>query len=230
MKKILLSLAIASSFTLFAQPKDEYLICLHGIMGTKFQMYFMAKNLRKEGFNVINWGYPSRSYSIEKHAVSLIEELKILSKKKPGQPINFVAHSMGGLVLRAAINHPGCPEEAKMGKVVLIATPNQGSSLARYLSRFSFVRKVLQNKSGRQLMTKKDFEYLGQFPHAKEDILVLAGRKNFNPIMKEKSDGTVTIEETYLSTPHNHKIVNKGHNSILYSKTAYRMTKNFLNP
>ncbi len=225
---IIISIILSFTSLFHTNEEGEYLVCMHGIMGSKFQLYYMAKNLKKEGWDVVNWGYPSRADRIEEHAEKLVKELKKLSKKKPNKPISFIAHSMGGLVLRSAINHPDCPIEAKKGKIVLMATPNQGSSFARYLAKFSFFKKILQDKSGQQLMTHKNFEHLGQFPHKKTNILVIAGSKNWNPVISEESDGTVTIEETYLSTPHIHKIIKKDHSSLLFSKRAYRITKKFL--
>ena len=57
--------------------------------------------------------------------------------------------------------------------------------------------------------------------------MIIAGNKNLNPFLKENSDGILTIEETYLPTPHIHKIINKGHSTILYSKRICSLIINF---
>jgi hypothetical protein len=60
---------------------------------------------------------------------------------EPHQTLALVAHSMGGLVSRAALNLPGT---GKVGRVVLVGTPNHGSFAAVQALRgtYSVVRKI----------------------------------------------------------------------------------------
>lgn len=192
-------------------------------------MNFLERNLRQDHWNVINWGYPSRDDLIENHGAMLVKELEILAKKRPGKPIHFVAHSMGSLVLLAALNHPDVPTEAKIGRVVLIAPPLQGSKWARWASQYTVIRSILKKFAGKELSTKIDyFEVLGNYPGTLEKILVIAGSLGFNPILEGENDGTIAVSETLLKTPHEHVVVKSGHKTIVFSKEVSRLTRAFL--
>lgn len=57
-----------------------------------------------------------------------------LATSAPGTPVDVVAHSMGGLVVRAALARPGTPPPAT---VVTLATPHRGAPLAAYGSQLA---------------------------------------------------------------------------------------------
>lgn len=212
-----------------APPIRGNVVLLHGLMRTKLCMSQIGYNLKKDNWNVHNWDYPSRSENIEDLALILVKELQKLAAKEQGKPINFVTFSMGGLVLRAAINHPDCPGEAKMGRAVLIAPPNRGTIYARALSRFKIAKWYLGKKAGRQLMkTPRDgFDALGEFPK-KMPVLVISGTMGWNPSIDAVNDGKVGIHETCLNTPHYHEMCRAGHSWICNNKTAIKHTKHFL--
>ena len=187
----------------------------------------IEKAFIQEGWEVVNWSYPSRSKMIDHHAYDLAFILNRIAKKHPGSSIHFITHSLGGLIVRAALNDPCCPEEAKHGCAVLIAPPNQGATFARSLNRFSFFRKMMGSYAGYELMTEEDFDHIGEFPLTKK-VLVIAGNFGFNPFIKTSNDGKVAVDETFLSTPHEHCIVGAGHSWITWSPKVIRIAKNYL--
>jgi pimeloyl-ACP methyl ester carboxylesterase len=199
-------------------------------MGAPWNMHFLAKNIRRDGWHVVNWKYPSREAFISEHAEQLVKDLIHLSHSNPGKPIHFVTHSMGGLVLLSALNHPNCPNEGKTGKVVLIAPPIKGSSWGRWAGQFSAIKSIVKNFSGQELITETNFEHFGNFPDSLEKILVISGNFGMNPLLSEPNDGTLAISETRPSTPHEHLIVKSGHKSIIFSKQVCRSTLHFLRP
>ena len=217
------------SFERSITKTDEkcYVVCVHGFLGAPWNMHFLAKNLRKGPWHINSWKYSSRKHTISEHGASLAQHLKKLARKKIGKPIHFVAHSMGGLVVLAALNHPSCPKEAKIGKVVLMVPPLKGSYWARWLGQFSPVRWFLKDFSGRELITESDFERLGHYPDSLEGILVISGSLGWNFLLKEKNDGTLSICETFLSQPHEHTVVKCGHKTILFSKKVCRLISKF---
>jgi len=217
---------VFSAASLFSTEKGEFVVCVHGFMGSSWNMRFLERNLKKEGWDVINWAYPSRDSSIREHGKELVGQLICLAKEKPGRPIHFAAHSMGNLVLLAALNDPMCPEEAKRGSAVLIAPPFKGSAWARWLHRFSLVRWIAKGFSGNELMTKEDFRDLGDYP-ASLRILVIAGNLGFNPVLSGENDGTISLEETDLSTPHERVVVKRGHKTIVCSKKVCSLISQF---
>jgi pimeloyl-ACP methyl ester carboxylesterase len=206
---------------------DEPVYFIHGFMRSSSSMGKMAKAFEKEDYETHLWDYPSRRQTIEAHAGLLVVDLQKCALEHEGKPIHFVTHSLGGIVLRAALNHPDCPKEAKIGRAVLLAPPNQGSSFAHYLNNFWLVRKILGPKSGRQLLKSQMFDHLGQFPESLE-VLVISGTSGWNPIIKEKNDGKVGVSESRLTTTHEQITVPCGHTWIMRSKTVIRSSLAFI--
>lgn len=209
-----------SAYPLYPKaPKNETVVCLHGFLRTKWSMARITKYMQKEGYRVLNHGYPTRDKKIEEHGDDLIHVLDELSKKFPGQPIHFVTHSMGALVVRAAINNPACPEEAKKGRAVLLAPPNQGSAFGRSIQDLELVRWAAGPGSGRQLIETGEhgFSSLGEFPPSM-NVLVIAGQY----------DNKVSLEEARLTVPHQFTIISCGHSLIMYNRKAIRIAKDFL--
>jgi pimeloyl-ACP methyl ester carboxylesterase len=158
--------------------------------------------------------------------------LNAIAQQHPGEPINFVTHSLGGLIVRATVNHPKCPYEAKIGKAILLAPPNQGAALARRFQGCPMIRWIFGKKAGTQLLTysAEDMSNLGQFPQTMQ-VMVIAGEKgtffyrHWEPV---DNDGKVSVEETRLNSPHDHKVLRVGHSWIMTSRQSIALTKEFL--
>lgn len=223
----LLSLLLLSGSIHANSLENETLVTIHGFLGTPYNMYYLAKPLKKEKMLVAHWGYSSRDKTIRHHAEDLVSYLKTLALASPGKPIHFLAHSMGGLILRSALNHPECPAEAQRGAAILVGTPNGGSAWARRLGEFSIVQSLVKDQSGKELMTEMNFDHLGEFPQTMR-VMVIAGNFSMNFFLAGENDGTVMVEETYLKTPHQHVILKQGHKSILFSNYTAGLAKNFL--
>lgn len=218
--------------TIVLQGQEGSVVCLHGFFRSYKCMLPLGNTMQDEGLRVYLWEYPGRKRTIEGHAICLVEVLNAIAKESPGQHIHFVAHSLGGLIVRAALNHPDCPPEAKRGRAVLLATPNKGAALARHFKGCPVIRWFFGKRAGNQLMnyTEEDIHRLGEFP-PNMDVMVIAGYKEhplFKVWVKEPNDGKVTVEETKLETPHNHRTLNVSHNWIMTSRESIALTKSFL--
>lgn len=194
----------------------EKIITIHGFLGSPWNMYYHSHYLKQAGFSVNHWGYPSRDKTIQEHGADLATYLQKEAQKNPGKPLNFLTHSMGGLVLRSALNHPACPEEAKIGKAILLAPPNHGSQSGREIGKNRFVKFVIKEKAGKELTHEKDFAYLGEFPPSLK-ALVITG----------KADGLVSMDETKLNSSHRLEMIKGKHMNILFNSEAFSLIKSF---
>jgi triacylglycerol esterase/lipase EstA (alpha/beta hydrolase family) len=231
MKKFLLTLSILTLFFISLYAEDGSVFCIHGFFRTSRCMLPMGRALKREGLRPYLWAYPSRSRTIEEHAAHLVEDLKSVAAQYPNRPIHFVTHSLGGLILRATLNHPDCPQEAKCGKALLLAPPNKGSRLARQLHGCPLFRFVFGDKSGKQLLTygEEEINQLGHFPEGMK-VCIIAGNKG-NKIahnwLKESNDGKVAVSETHLSTPHHHLTYYVTHTWIMTHKKTLQFARAF---
>lgn len=224
MKKIL------ALFLICVAPLAGSVVDIHGFMVTPHGMLRLERTLSKAGLDVFPYKYEARKETIACHSVRLKEALKCLASSSPGEPIHFVCHSIGGVILRATLSLPDCPEEAKVGRVVLLAPPNQGSLLARKFRNVLPVRLALGSKSGWELMhyTPSDMARLGEFP-CTNNVLVIAGARGRKLGFEGRAnDGYLAIEETRLNTPHYFLVLDLDHGKLLTSDLSLRIIRDFL--
>jgi pimeloyl-ACP methyl ester carboxylesterase len=181
----------------------ETVVAIHGFLSNAKSMRPIKETLCRCDYNVCLWEYPSRRKYIEEHACRLVETLTALARNCPGEPISFVTHSIGALVLRAALNQPGCPREAKIGRAVLIAPPNQGSSLARDMKDVVPIAFIMGDKTGAELLHFTPAQIacrFGEFPPSVR-VLVIAGTQGTSLFFNAPNDRFLRLDETYLNTP-----------------------------
>jgi hypothetical protein len=130
-------------------PSEQCVVLLHGLARTERSMEDMGDALLKAGYTVFNIEYASREKPIEELAMETIPKGIKMCNSINKKQINFVTHSMGGIVLRYYLSKEQIPE---LGRVVMLSPPNQGSEVADELMDLS-VYKWLNGPAGQQLGT-----------------------------------------------------------------------------
>ena len=113
--------------------QPDIVVLLHGLGGTRLDMWRMARRLKRRGFTVKNFAYRSVGNRIETHARRLGAFLTDLSEQNPGTTIHLATHSMGGIITRTMLSDY---EFDCLGRVVMITPPHKGSHAARKLNRY----------------------------------------------------------------------------------------------
>lgn len=229
MKKcFLLVLIVFSSIALSA--KEGNVVFIHGFLTTYRSMLPIKRSLENLSLDLYLWDYPSRNETVEENAQRLVCYLQGIVECAPGEPIHFVTHSSGAWVLRAALNDPGCPPEAKMGRATLIAPPNRGSSVGRHFNNLLPVTMVFGNDTGWELQhfTECDVIALGDFPPEMQ-VLVIAGCGGRLRYWRDApNDGYVFVDETALNTPYYFQAFNTTHGELLKDREVRCLIRSFI--
>ncbi|HED40366.1 MAG TPA: alpha/beta hydrolase, partial [Chromatiales bacterium] len=77
----------------------ECVILLHGLLRGSGSMVTIERALVRAGYEVSNIVYPSRGYKIEQLAEMAIDAGIQSCQQKSATPINFVTHSLGGILV-----------------------------------------------------------------------------------------------------------------------------------
>ena len=100
----------------------EQVVLLHGLGRTAFSMRVLEWRLQEAGYRVHNIEYASLTQSFDAAVEDVARQLE--GKLDPDVTVHFVGHSLGGLVARALIADD---RPARLGRVVMLGTPNRGS-------------------------------------------------------------------------------------------------------
>ncbi len=113
--------------------KGKVVIVLHGLGRTRSAMSGMAKFLEDSGgYTALNVSYPSTMAEVKEHAKSL---RRVIDHLQGVDEIDFVAHSLGNLVIRSYLYDQQNVGEAheinpQVKRIVMLGAPNNGAQLA----------------------------------------------------------------------------------------------------
>lgn len=191
-----------------------------GLWMPAHSMAWLRRGLRHSGYCCTLFGYVSTRRSLEQNAAALAERLTGIAAPR----VNFVAHSLGGLLIRQLFHD--FPEQ-RPGRVVTLGTPHAGSFVARHLAaRGAWVARAIG-----QSLPALD----GRVPewHAAQALGVIAGDRPiglgrlFAPLPRPH-DGTVALAETLHPGAADHVVLPVTHLSMLISPAVLHQTRVFL--
>jgi len=205
----------------------EDVILLHGLCRTSHSMAKMEKALTAAGYRVRNVCYPSQSCSVEELSDTAVANAVADCEKDGATKIHFVTHSLGGILVRNYLAQHDVPS---LGRVVMLAPPNQGSELVDKLGSTPLFKFVC-GPAGKELGTHDD-SICHKLGAANFDFGVIAGNRSVNFIesllIPGRDDGKVAVEKTKLEGMADHIVIHTSHPFIMRNRVVIEQSVEFL--
>ena len=173
-----------------------------------------------------NINYPSRRHGVAELAADAVGRGLEGCRQEQAETIHFIAHSLGGILLRQYLTTDEIPE---LGRAVMLGTPNQGAKIVdglEGLPLFGFL-----GPSARELKAGEGgvVEELGPVDF---ELGVIAGDVSINPfgalLMGESNDSVVTVESTRVEGMTEHIVLPVIHTTMMRNNTVIDHAIHFL--
>lgn len=200
-------------------------ILIHGIGRSSKSMLPLVKPLQEDGYTVVPFDYPSTRVSIPESAAYLREVVRSLDGI---EQIDFVVHSMGGLVVRSLLSDE--KPDPRFRRMVMLGVPNRGAEMASLVEDQPLFRLVY-GKAGQQLVRDRE-GFIAGLPTPKFEFAIIAGARGteegFNLLIPGDDDGTVTVASTRLPGATDFMTVSAIHTLLMGNPAAIGATRRFL--
>ncbi len=210
--------------------QERIVLVLHGLLRSRQAMQPLCDYLEEKGdFQVLAVSYASSRADITEHARSLARVVTNLGDDV--KEINFVAHSMGNLVIRRYLGGVCAlvPKERRLPKqTVMLAPPNNGSKLAERF-RDNKIFRSFWGVSGIEIAELNKLQaQLGTPP----SFGIIAGGRGTengnNPWIPGDDDFVLSVDETRLPGARDFLVVPVLHGLIMTDKRVLECTLRFL--
>ncbi len=203
---------------------DHLVVLLHGLGRTRRAFGPLRDALRSAGYAVLDVGYPSTRRSIAEHAASLE---RLLDSQDDVHRLSFVTHSLGGVVVRAALGRDAAWRgRMQLSRLVMLSPPSRGSAAARALRPFLPFRAIA-GPAAVELGGE-----LAAIPPPPLPFGIVAGarggERGFNPFLEGPDDGVLAVSETVLENADDFLVVAGTHTFLMRNPTVIDAVTSFL--
>lgn len=169
------------------------ILLIHGLGRTPLSLLSLERYLRQTGHTVEQFGYVAFAETFDRIVGRLRVRLQAMASQGS---YGIVAHSLGGLLTRAAL---GLSSLKWPKHIVMLGTPNQSPRLATHAWRLLPFR-WFTGECGLNLTSQTFYTSL---PKLSSPYTIIAGtagpRGQWSPFGEEINDGIVAVSETRLS-------------------------------
>jgi pimeloyl-ACP methyl ester carboxylesterase len=178
-------------------PLRDFVLLIHGLARTPLSLLGLARDLRRAGHRTELVAYSGALESYAGIVARVRRRLELAALG--GEPYAVVGHSLGGVIVRAALD--GWPADRLLpAHLIMLGTPNHVPRLARRFRRWWPYRLV--NGECGQLLA--DAAFFARLPLPPVPTTVIAGTKNWPRLSwfdGRPNDGVVAVDEARLGPP-----------------------------
>lgn len=187
-------------------------VLVHGFLLPAVSMAPLARRLRRCGFQTAMFGYAARREGV----VTAAARLNAFAAGQSGNTVHFVAHSLGGVVVRHLFHQ--FPRQ-RPGRVVTLGTPHGGSRVAKSLASHRWGRWLLGRSFVRGLSGELPPWDMGR------ELGIIAGSRGVGAgklitALPKPHDGTVAVSEAELAGAVAVRVLPVSHTQLLVSARA----------
>jgi pimeloyl-ACP methyl ester carboxylesterase len=200
---------------------NAHVVVLHGWGLSSYATQYWYRRLKQAGFSPSSFAYPSLSRSLSDNTAKLAAHINSLS---PDRPVHLVGHSLGGIIIMQCLSQY---RFAKLGRVVMVGSPFQGSSA---------MQRLKATRYGHFLLGKTIVQWRGvDTRDLPKDIQVgtIAGTSPYGMgivfgQLEPPHDGTVTLAETHVPFASDRLVMKVTHSEMLISPGVTQQIISFL--
>jgi pimeloyl-ACP methyl ester carboxylesterase len=202
--------------------KPQTVVLIHGLWFPGYILFVLGRRLRRQGFTVHAFSYPSVRADLSANAERLAGFLDTLD----ADTVHLVGHSLGGILIRALFHHH--PRQ-KPGRIVTLGTPHGGSRVAQHQSRYAPWRWAM-GKGVIQLLTGAPRHWTSP----PREIGVICGTRSFGMgrllvrHLPRPNDGLLTVKESAFPAAREHLALPVSHTGMLFSREVAEQVGQFL--
>lgn len=206
---------------------QDGIVLLHGIARHAASLATLERVLIADGYRTLNLDYPARKHCIEDIVAFIQEPIAGFQATFAGR-LHFVTHSMGGLVARAYIARH---RPSRLGHVVMLTPPNEGSEIADLLASNPLYRAFF-GPAGAELITARPNALCQLLGTVDYPLGIIAGDRSLDPLgwllLPGANDGRVSVERTRVAGMADHITLHGTHTLIMENREAIAQVRHFL--
>lgn len=170
-------------------PAPETVILVHGLWMTGIELRYLGRRLKRCGFEVRYFRYPSWRGSLTDAVLRLRDAVAQVERGR----VHLLGHSLGGIVIAKMLETASPPN---LFRIAFLAPPIRGSAVVGFLARYGVGRLIVGPVAREGIMGKRPAAPAGR------ELLVIAGTLPFGfgvffglPF---PHDGTIAAAETEI--------------------------------
>lgn len=199
-------------------------VLLHGLWRGWRAMQPLARALEHEGYSTLNIPYPSARLPIG----TLVKHVRSHIEKVPhDQPVNFITHSLGGILARALLAED---PPWTTGKVIMLAPPHGGSEIVDWSKKHPLLNLAL-GPAGRSLGSDGAPSTLPFLPEGTDAAVIMGNRCSiplFRNLLGDENDGIVSAARGRIDGLKGFSVIDADHTFIQMHPETIRLSLRFL--